>query len=291
MGGTNSAQQMTVAPQACATCGTALSPTPEVALNRGIGPLPWVYALGKIKLVSPTISWEKEFAQATGRADTKGLTDSQALYDVLSKPENSYLVREACWVMTIVGLETYILKPRFQSDFSLLVAALRPQRKPSDFDVIVGAKGPIAPPQMCNGLMLPIVLFDQIYYSDRETLIKAMRKPDSVDAKAFESAAEEVFDRIMLMTDNAGATNDNRALNYLAVRYDYIYQAVAEAFARDESLTCVDVRTSPLSGAREIVDVIFSFTNRRTDVTNKSFVRVDVTDEYPFMVSKWSPHV
>jgi hypothetical protein len=47
--------------------------------------------------------------------------------------------------MTIAGLETYIVTPRYQADFSLLVAALRPQRKPSDFDVVIGAKGPIAP--------------------------------------------------------------------------------------------------------------------------------------------------
>ena len=33
-------------------------------------------------------------------------------------------------------------------------------------------KGPIAPPQMCNGLMVPIVVFDQIYSFDRDALIK-----------------------------------------------------------------------------------------------------------------------
>ena len=33
---------------------------------------------------------EKEFAQATGRDKTSGLTDRQALHAVLSKPENRY---------------------------------------------------------------------------------------------------------------------------------------------------------------------------------------------------------
>jgi hypothetical protein len=95
----------------------------------------------------------------------------------------------------------------------------------------------------------------------------------------------------MLMTDNTGATNYNRALNYLAVRHKHTYEAVAQAFAQDESLTSVDVRRSALSSTREIVDVIFSFTNRQTDVVNKHFVRVDVTDEFPFLVSKWSPYL
>jgi hypothetical protein len=50
------------------------------------------------------------------------------------------------------------------------------------------------------------------------------------------------------------------------------------------------VQASPLSGVRKIVDVIFSYTNRQTDVVDKLFVRVDVTDEFPFLVTKLSPY-
>jgi subtilisin family serine protease len=75
-------------------------------------------------------------------------------------------------------------------------------------------------------------------------------------------AAEEVFDRILRMTDNAGATDEHRALNYLAMRYPGIYAKAAEEFARDFSLGAVEVRPSQLGGTRNIVDVIFSFTNR-----------------------------
>lgn len=52
----------------------------------------------------------------------------------------------------------------------------------------------------------------------------------------------------------------------------------------------MEVRPSHLSGTRKIVDVIFSFTNRQTDVTEKFFVRVDVTDGFPFLVTKMSPY-
>ena len=38
------------------------------------------------------------------------------------------------------------------------------------------------------------------------------------------------------------------------------------------------------------LDVIFSYTNRYTDVTEKYFVRVDVTEEFPFLVTKLSPY-
>jgi len=99
-----------------------------------------------------------------------------------------------------------------------------------------------------------------------------------------------VFGRIMQMADNAGATDEHRALNYLAVRYPGIYAKAAEEFGRDFSLTAVEVQPSPLSSTRRVVDVIFSYTNRNTDYTEKFFVRVDVTEEFPFLVSKLSPY-
>ena len=169
----------TVEPQACASCAAASSPSPSAApAPVGASAPSWVYAIGRVELVPPSLSWEKELAQAIGRShDTKDHTDSETFYNTLSKPENTYLARLACWVMTIGGLQTYILTPRFQHDFSLLVAALQ-QRKPPVFDIVIGAKGPTAPSQLCNGLMLPIVIFDQLYYSDRESLIACMGKQE-----------------------------------------------------------------------------------------------------------------
>lgn len=210
---------------------------------------------------------------------------------MLSKPENRYLVRQLCWVFSIEGLDTYILAPRDSADYSLLLDALRSSPSPSDLDLVIGMKGPMAPSQMCNGLIVPVVIFDQIYPFTREEFFKAMPKSEKTPQKEYSAAAEELFDRIMQMTDNAGSMNHNRALNYLVVRYLHrISEAVAEAFARDESLTAVDVRPSPLSGTRAIVDAIFSFTNRNTDVISKQFVRVDVTDEFPFLVTRLSPY-
>jgi hypothetical protein len=52
----------------------------------------------------------------------------------------------------------------------------------------------------------------------------------------------------------------------------------------------VDVIPSALSGTRKILDVIFSYTNRNTDVVDKFFTRVDVTEEFPYLVTKLSPY-
>jgi hypothetical protein len=238
----------------------------------------------------PRQSVEKEFAQATGRAETAGLTDRQALHKVLSQRQNRYLARELCWVLTIEGLDTYILAPRDPVDLDLLIEALRATPAPADLDCVVGTRGPIAPPDFCNGLMVPIVFFDQIYSFDRDSLIKAIPRPEKFSENEFGPAAEELFDRIQQLTDNAGATDAHRALNYLAMRYPAIYANAADQFARNASLTAVEVATSPLSGTRRIVEAIFSYTNRNSDVVEKFFVRVDVTEKYPFLVSKLSPY-
>ena len=142
----------------------------------------YVYALGRIEPRFPRLSVEKEYAQATGRAETAGLTDRQALQTVLSQPENRYLARQLCYVLTIEGLDTYILQLGDPVDLTALIKSLRRTPRLGDVDVVVG------------------------------------------------------------------------------------------------------------SGTRKIVEVIFSYTNRETDVTEKFFVCVDVTEEFPFLHTKLSPY-
>jgi hypothetical protein len=271
----------------CRTCGLPMQVNPP---PNSMTTSAYVYALGRIEPRFPRLSVEKEYAQATGRAETAGLTDRQALQTVLSKPENRYLARQLCYVLTIEGLETYILQPGDPVDLQILIESLRPSPQTGDVDVVIGRRGPIAPPELCNGLMVPIVVFDQIYSFDRECFIKSIPRPDQIPAKEFGPAAQELFERVIQMADNAGATDADRAVNYLALRYPPIYARAAESFAANSSLTSLEVRPSPLSGTRKIVEVIFSYTNRSTDVTEKFFVRVDVTEEFPFLHTKLSPY-
>jgi hypothetical protein len=275
-----------IAPQVCATCGAAGGLLTAGSTDAGS----YVYAIGSIEARFPNLAAEKEFAQLTGRTgDTAGKTDQQTFQAVLSKRENRYLARQMCWVLSVQGLETYLLLPRDPTDIELLVGAIRAASNPLDIDVVIGTRGPIASPTMCNGLMVPIVMADQIYSFDRDSLIKAIPRPKKA-TEQFGSAAEELFNRIMQVTDNAGATNEHRALNYLAMRYPAIYARAAEQFALDFALTGVEVRPSPLSATRSVVDVIFSYTNRNTDFVEKFFVRCDVTEEFPFLVTKMSPY-
>jgi hypothetical protein len=272
----------------CPSCGGQGGPA-DMSPNAAGVPA-YVYTIGRVEARFPNLASEKEFAQATGRTETAGKTDQRTFHDVLSKRQNRYLVRQLCWVLSIQGLDTYLLLPRDPADIDLLVEAIRTDPSPNDIDVVIGMRGPIAPPTMCNGLMVPVVVFDQIYSFDRDTLIGAIPYPQTTTPGEFRPAAEELFNRIMQMTDNAGATDEHRALNYLAMRYPAIYARAAEAFAHDFALTGVEVRPSLLSSTRKIVDVIFAYTNRNTDFTEKSYVRVDVTEEFPFLVAKMSPY-
>jgi hypothetical protein len=277
-----------VAQAGCSSCGA--TPGPRGPGASSVVAPPYVYAIGRIEARFPSLAAEKEFAQATGRADTAGKTDHQTLQTVLSKRENRYLVRQLCWVLTVQGLETYLLVPRDPADIDLLVEAIRPGQDGNDIDVVIGIRGPLASPALCNGLIVPIVAFEQIYSFNRRDLIKAIPKPDATAAAQFEAAAEEVFNRIMEITDNAGATDEHRALNYLAMRYPAMYAKAAEEFGRDRALTAVDVRPAPVAGPRTIVDVVCAYTHRSTDFTEKYHVRVDVTEQFPFLVKKMSPY-
>src|ERR1700681_4917028 len=68
-----------LAPRPCPTCGVV------PAANGGAAAIPsYVYAIGRIEPRFPRPSVEKEFAQATGRAETAGLTDRRASPNVLS---------------------------------------------------------------------------------------------------------------------------------------------------------------------------------------------------------------
>jgi PatG C-terminal len=77
----------------------------------------------------------------------------------------------------------------------------------------------------------------------RRGLLGAIPRPDDIaeaDDDRFRETAAELFDSILQMADNAGATDEQRALNYLAVRYPAIYARTAAAHAGNASLAAVD---------------------------------------------------
>lgn len=273
----------------CTTCGHGAVMSEAVSHGGEVYPS-FVYMVGRIEPRMPSLGVEKEFAQATGRAETANLTDRQALLAVLSEPQNRYLARQLCYVVTIQGLDTYLLRPRDPGDFPQLIEALHEAPRSTDLHVVIGLRGPMAPPDYCNGLMLPLVAFEQIYTFSPTTFIESLPSPENIGEEQFRATAGELFDRVIQIADNAGSSDEHRAVNYLAVRYPSIYAKCAEAHAAGATLTAIETRPSRLSGVRRVLDVIFSFTDRKTDVTEKFFVRVDVEEVFPHLITKLSPY-
>lgn len=271
----------------CATCGVE---NPRSVVQDANQDRSYIYAIGRVEARFPSISVEKEFAQVLGRVDSNGQTDREAFYQILSDPHNLYLARLLCWVMKISGVDTYIIAPRNPADFGLLVESVRPAPDPGLLDAVIGTKGPVAPPEVCNGLTLPVVFFDHMYSFDRDSLLKTVPKPDNVDSDNFSNTAAEVLDRILASTDNAGATDQDRALNYLVLRDRGIYARTADCFSRGFALTGIEVRPWRLSAARKIVEVILSFTQRSNEFSEKYSARVDVNNEFPFLSAKMAPY-
>lgn len=268
----------------CPTCD------PGAAAAGNNEPPTYIYAVGTVKMRFPTPGVEKEFAQAAAGTGTANLSDQQVVHRTLK--ENRYLANEVCWLFSIENVEAYVLVPRDAYTLDLLIGATAPASKGVDVDVIIGQRGPMALPEMCNGLIVPIVLVDQLYSFNKPELVNAIARPkeSGMSEKAFRGAAEELFDRIQQLADNVGASDEHRALNYLSVRYQQIFAHTAWMYTRDFGLSSVEVIPSRLSSTRRLVDVVLTYTNRNTDVSEKYYVRVDVSEKFPFLDKKLSPY-
>ena len=63
----------------------------------------------------------------------------------------------------------------------MLLEAVRANPSRQDLDVVVGLRGPVAPPTMCNGVSVPIVSFSQIYSFDRDSFVNNVPVPEEQD--------------------------------------------------------------------------------------------------------------
>ncbi|GAA2250762.1 hypothetical protein GCM10010232_43340 [Streptomyces amakusaensis] len=278
--------------QACCDCGGNTASGAgghDGSAARSAGPTP-VYVLGRVRAVFPDISVQREFSQVAGEAEQPDATDDDALYRVLSDPDNRYIARQMCYVLSVQGVDTYLLEPTDPTDLPELVEALRPVADRRDLAVIVGRLGPVAPPGACQGLSVPVVGVEKIWAFDSKELIQAIERPTGTSRKDFEKGTGALLDRLLQLSDNAGTAPADRALNYLTVRNQEIYQRTNEAYTDGYTLSSVDAVPSRLSGAQTVITAIFSYTHRRTNVTEKWSVRVGVDGLFPYPVTPFQTY-
>jgi PatG C-terminal len=254
----------------------------------GLDSLPHVYALGRVEARFPSRSIEKEYVSLIDRSNPAGLEDQQTFYSLLSQPENRYLARKLSWVLTMERVPIYLLLPTGPEDLDSLLEAVRPPACPLDRTIIIGRRGPVATPEIC-GLEVPIVFVDQITPLRYSDFMKSVN-PEPVTDEKTRAAMGEMFARMMQMADNTGSTDEHRALNYLAARHPAIYAKAAEELERGFSLSSVEAVSSRLSDSRKIISVVFSYTTKKTGAVEKYFSRVDVSEEFPFLVTRMAPY-
>ena len=255
-------------------------------------PLSYIYAIGALRPEFPSQSMKKAFGQAESTLGVRSPADSRYA-EVLSQGQYLYIAREMCWVLQIDGgIDAYIVKPRTYVELNEIIQSIKPPTTPGEktFTVIIGPRGPIALPEMCNGLQLPTVICNQIYDFSENEFIKAIQDT----AKVEEDIARSTFEQMLSLTDNAGQTDEDRAINYIILRYMGLYTMASDMLDPNKPppgvyyLRSVTAQASRVQGTRRIIDVIFHYEERDTGELVNWFCRVDVTGQFPFLVTKLS---
>jgi hypothetical protein len=241
----------------------------------------YVYAIGRIAPRFDRLDVEKEFLQIAGRDKPVDPTDPQILGPLLAEPRFRYLVREISWVLTVAGVKTYLLRPHALTDLDLLAGAFPASSEGVDTDLVIGTHPhPMATP-------LPIIEFHHIYSFGLEPFIRSI--PGVSDSPNVRRTAQELF--LALSQLHRGTTDEGRALNYLAVRYPVIYTKTIELQARNLTILSLQVAPVATPGGRRIMSVVIGFGNGASNMVERWAAKVDVTGEFPFLVSEMSPYI
>jgi hypothetical protein len=304
----------TPAPESVATCESC----GQTVASESARPLPgnvrsgtWrgpVYAVGRVTPQFPSIAVEKEFVQLTGQVG-HGMVETELLREVLRAPDNRYLARHLCWVFATQEVDTFALAPREEAELARLVDLLPDDAAEDVVHVVVGSSvlpGAIYEP--CPTLGLPTVVADQLFGFTLDEFGDALQNAEAAESAAsapaeassrktgraarprdqLQAVVRDVFSRLTRRAENRGVSDEHRALNYLALRYPPLYHAVAQAY--DEGKLLVDIHARHRhSSDRRLVSVEVIFRHRRTEITDRLQCLVDVTEVFPFLVTKLQP--
>jgi hypothetical protein len=265
------------------SCACASSQTTE--------PPSFVYAIGTISPLAPTTAVERELFHVSREAASQGPLDRTTLHEALSQRENRYLLRHLTWLLHVAGVPAYAIVPRDVGDFDVLLSCLSPAIHETALNVVVGVLSRKAPIHRAGGVDVPVVFFDQIYTFTSAEFIKALPRPHGADARTFSRVAADVMSKVLQIASNEGLSDSNRAMNYVATRYPGLYSLAAEMAGKSYAITRIEARPLGIGDARRLANVVVGFTSRTTDLVEKYFVTVDVTEEFPFLASKLQPYI
>lgn len=284
---------------ACGAPGGACTCADGASLSR------FIYVLGTVDIRFPdqSISEELQIVAATLGISQDLERPLREWYGrVLSRSEARYVARQLCWILKVEGQPAYYLVLRDLHDLNDLIQCFtRPEPATphyhEDIDLLVGSSS-LVRVGLCPGIEVPVLAVDQLcsfksgfqaewFKREPETPAIRSRRGAPAPAQPSPEMLNELFKTLVQSADNTGDTDDSRALNYLAARYQPLYEHYVKMISPHDGwiLNSVKVMKSRLSRDRRIVDPVFSFQNLQTGVVKKYFVRVDVTHMFPMIVN------
>lgn len=247
----------------------------------------FVYAFEAFEVRFPTLGVEREFKHHERRAAAAGPDETSSVVRTLR--DHPHLAERVSYFLTIARLPAYLLIPSNRSVREAIFDGLEHAEDPHRWALVIGRRGNIAPPTMTGGILAPLVMCDLVYnfhFDEWADALHATLAP-ALDARKLDSAAfrrttRNLFARLTTSTESLGVGDTQRALNYVLMQHPGPFLAAAER-SKNEILDRIETRHLGDMGARKIVAVIFTFVDRTTGVSERLFVRVDVTEEWPFI--------
>lgn len=244
----------------------------------------YLYAIGEIDPVFPTVDIENEFHRVAVLSKCTA-SDDQLLYDILSKEQYRYIATEIRWVMKINNVKTYLINPLGEAELKELIESLKPEPGMATCQAVIGRLDKSDTIKPGGEERLVTVICDLLYNIAFDKFVDSIVKKTNVD----KVVAGSLFKKLLNKTVNDGVNDENRAVNYIALKYLEAYKMTSEMLQSDSkasiySFVDVETKNARVQGTRKIVDVTFNYQERGTDKIIWRTAKVDTTDLFPFLV-------
>ncbi|MEX1362431.1 MAG: hypothetical protein AB1Z98_04850, partial [Nannocystaceae bacterium] len=175
-----------------------------------------------------------------------------------------------------------ILVPNGEAELTDLVEALSIELRPNPVVVATGTLGSDAPPSMCDGLQVPMVVLAELTYFPRDSLLEQIAKETKLDLKELTSVAELIW-AFSGVWRQPGFDDEQRAKNFVVLRTTTLYEKAVELTkeARPFWLTSITATATQTEAGRSVVDVDSSFLNAAGQ-TQTWRARIDATNLFAF---------
>ncbi|AQQ00788.1 hypothetical protein B0W48_13800 [Pseudoalteromonas aliena] len=263
----------------------------------------FVYCVGNINAKFPTLNLEKELNQNSIMSSEQlpmldNVNDNialerlnrnknlyQQLFKGLSQPNNRYIARSMEWVLdNRFNEQQYKLLLSTDELLTQCISALGRTESSKKGQVAIVGSVTDAGEMFVTAIMPTTVMpFGQLLNGEHGSNAQFLK----------------LIDEITALDSSSGNTDGARALNFALYNNVDIYNHTYSLYYNSSSdgpnpsgyqLLAIDTDTLT-SGDRIVVNVIFKYQGINTGALQFWYCRVDVTGEYPFIVSSWQQYL